>query len=787
MKRRILTIGLALAICLCGYAFIYGEESSKVDTEANTNQKEQNVEVKENAKPELSEEDMVDNTKEALEFNVEEPTAEEFNKDGKAPLLKSPAETRRNEWVTENGDTYYLDENGEKVKGVYAIDGTIYYFDPETGAQIVRTGWIDWSMHRYFSNATGELYHDMIITFGRDWYYMGSDGSAQIGIVKASNGNIYYADETGLIRKETGWIEENGKRYFSNANGELYHDMIITFGSDWYYMGADGAAMTGTFTTKDGRVFEADETGLIERNIGWKIRNGKRYFYSSTGELYRNMIITFGSDWYYMGSDGSAETGIVKASNGNIYYADWTGLIRKETGWIEENGKRYFSNANGELYRNMFITFGSDRYYMGDDGSVQRGIYRTIYDKIYISDSEGLVRQKTGWIEQNGKRYFSSATGEIYHNMFISFGSKRYYMGEDGSVKTGMYKTKDGKIYYSDWTGLVRQKEGWIEQNGKRYFSSATGEIYHNMMISFGRDRYFMGDDGSVKTGIIKIGNRYYYADWNGLIRNEAGWIEENGKRYFSNANGELYHSMFISFGSDLYYMGDDCAVIIGKFVINGIQYISDKNGLILDKSYIDEKTMKGIDVSQFNGHIDWKRVADSGIKFAFIRLGGRYSVSGSIYDDSRFLYNISQAKAYGIKVGVYFFTQAITENEAIEEARYTINKIRSYNLDLPIVIDTESVDGGGRHSAIGVESRTGVIKAFCNEVIKNGFTPMIYASTSWLNSMLNMSKLSNFMVWVAQWAPSVDYKRPYKCWQYTNTGRVNGINGYVDMDIWYN
>ncbi len=63
----------------------------------------------------------------------------------------------------------------------------------------------------------------------------------------------------------------------------------------------------------------------------------------------------------------------------------------------------------------------------------------------------------------------------------------------------------------------------------------------------------------------------------------------------------------------------------------------------------------------------------------------------------------------------------------------------------------------------------------------------MIYASTSWLNSMLNMSKLSNFKVWVAQWAPSVDYKGAYKCWQYTNTGRVNGINGYVDMDIWYN
>lgn len=196
---------------------------------------------------------------------------------------------------------------------------------------------------------------------------------------------------------------------------------------------------------------------------------------------------------------------------------------------------------------------------------------------------------------------------------------------------------------------------------------------------------------------------------------------------------------------------------------------------------------MIGIDVSEMNGYIDWKKVADSGIKFAFIRVGGRFSVSGSIYNDSRFSYNISQAKSYGIKVGVYFFTQAINTNEAIEEARFTINKIRSYILDLPIVIDTESVDGGGRHSSISVESRTEVVKAFCEEIIKNGFAPMIYASTSWLDNKLNMSKLSKFKVWVAQWASSVSYKGSYNCWQYTSTGRVNGINGNVDMDIWYN
>ena len=499
MKRRILTIGLALAICLCGYAFIYGEESSKVDTEANTNQKEQTVEVKENAKPELSEEDMVDNTKEALEFNVEEPTAEEFNKDGKAPLLKSPAETRRNEWVTENGEKYYLDENGEKVKGVYAIDGTIYYFDPETGAQIVRTGWIDWSMHRYFSNATGELYHDMIITFGRDWYYMGSDGSAQIGIVKASNGNIYYADETGLIRKETGWIEENGKRYFSNASGELYHDMIITFGRDWYYMGADGAAMTGSFTTKDGRIFEADETGLIDRNVGWKERDGKRYFYSDTGELYRNRIITFGRDWYYMGDDGAAMTGTFTTKDGRLFEADETGLIKRNVGWKEINGKRYFYNDSSELYRNMMITFGKDRYYMGADGAAMTGMFKASNGNIYYADETGLIGHEAGWIEENGKRYFSNANGEIYRNRFITFGEKKYYMGDDGSVQSGIINV-GGENYYADPNNddLIVTTPGWLEVNGTKYFVSPGGSFYHNRFITFGDVAYYLNTDGTV-------------------------------------------------------------------------------------------------------------------------------------------------------------------------------------------------------------------------------------------------------------------------------------------------
>ena len=578
MKRRILTVAIAMAICLCGYAFIYGEDSTPVDNKANLNQKEQAEEVRENVEPNLSEDGM-EKAKDAEELDEEEPSADELNKEEKAPLLKSPEETRRNEWIIEDGVRYYLDSNGERVKGVYAVGNTIYYFDPETGAQIIRSGWIDWNWNRYFSNASGELYHDMFITFGSKRYYMGEDGAVKTGVYRARDGRTYYADEDGLVKQEAGWIEENGNRYFANANGELYRNMFITFGRDRYYMGEDGSAQTGIFRASNGNLYIADETGLVGQEAGWIEQDGKRYFSNANGELYHDMIITFGRDWYYMGEDGSAQTGSFRTKDGRIFEADETGLIQRNVGWKEKDGKRYFYSNSGELYYNMFITFGRDRYYMGEDGSAQTGIFRASNGNLYIADETGLVGQEAGWIEQDGKRYFSNANGELYHDMIITFGRDWYYMGEDGSAQTGSFRTKDGRIFEADETGLIKRNVGWKEKDGKRYFYSDSGELYRNMIITFGRDRYYMGEDGFAQTGIFRASNgNIYVADETGLIGQEAGWIEENGKRYFSSDRGEIYRNRIISFGEKKYYMGEDGSVQSGIINAGGEYYYADPN-----------------------------------------------------------------------------------------------------------------------------------------------------------------------------------------------------------------
>ena len=190
-----------------------------------------------------------------------------------------------------------------------------------------------------------------------------------------------------------------------------------------------------------------------------------------------------------------------------------------------------------------------------------------------------------------------------------------------------------------------------------------------------------------------------------------------------------------------------------------------------------------GIDVSAWQRNINWAAVKDSGITFAFIKAGGRGTTEGNIYSDAYFETNMTGAVNCGIPVGAYFYTAAVNTNEAIEEATFLINKVKNYGVALPLVIDTE---GDGRHAQISTQARTDVVKAFCQTIANAGYTPMIYASTYWLNNRLFMNQLSGFKVWVAQYYDHVTYNGAYQCWQYSSKGSVQGINGNVDMDRWY-
>ena len=186
----------------------------------------------------------------------------------------------------------------------------------------------------------------------------------------------------------------------------------------------------------------------------------------------------------------------------------------------------------------------------------------------------------------------------------------------------------------------------------------------------------------------------------------------------------------------------------------------------------------KGIDVSKHQGNIDWTKVAADGVEFAFIRVGLRgYGTEGKLVEDEYFEQNIKGALQAGIKVGVYFYSQAITDAELLEEANLVLEKVKPYNVELPIVYDVEKVSGGkGRANDLSVEERTRLTALFCQTIQDAGYKPMIYHNMEMGTLMLDLSQLESYDKWFAY----------YKVWQYTEKGAVDGINEEVDLNIWF-
>ncbi len=192
-----------------------------------------------------------------------------------------------------------------------------------------------------------------------------------------------------------------------------------------------------------------------------------------------------------------------------------------------------------------------------------------------------------------------------------------------------------------------------------------------------------------------------------------------------------------------------------------------------------------GIDVSRWNEAIDWNQMKEQGVGFAIIRAGYRGSVTGSLVEDYYFKQNIEGATRAGIPVGVYFFTQAVNQVEAVEEASMVLKLCEDYQLTYPIFIDTEGAGGEGRADNLDVATRTAVCEAFCETIRNSGYQGGIYASKNWYNNRLDTSRLpDDIVIWLAEYADTPSYDKKYHIWQYSSSGRILGIEGRVDLNL---
>ena len=243
-----------------------------------------------------------------------------------------------------------------------------------------------------------------------------------------------------------------------------------------------------------------------------------------------------------------------------------------------------------------------------------------------------------------------------------------------------------------------------------------------------------------------------------------SGWRTENGKTY--------------------YYAQDTNKKVTGLRSIDGKLYYFDANGVKQDKVTF------GIDVSKYQSGLDWNKIKKSGVSFVIIRIGYRgYGAEGKLVKDPMFEEHFTNARNAGLKVGVYFFTQAVNEAEAQEEAEGCNWALNGRMLDYPIFYDTEASTapgGTGRADGLGVEDRTKCAIAFCERVKELGYKPGVYASTTWYRKRVNYNTLrSRYTIWNAHYGVS---SSPIGCdlWQGTEKARINGYSGELDANISY-
>ena len=336
----------------------------------------------------------------------------------------------------------------------------------------------------------------------------------------------------------------------------------------------------------------------------------------------------------------------------------------------------------------------------------------------------------------------------------------------DASIATVPSSVKDNKITVNGLkVGTVTITVELVESNAVTGVATCTVTVKEhpkNDKVTSLKDennnQLYVLDNGTYRQAVYAD---YYVSGTKFYLQTAPkynGWQNINGKVYYFTADGKY---------------------VTGEQVIQGAKYNFASDGTLVTGS-----GMLGIDVSKHNTITDWNAIKNSGVNFVIIRCGYRGSSVGSLIEDPKFKTYIQGATSAGIKVGIYFFTQAMDEREAVEEASMVLELVKNYKISYPIFLDVES--SGGRADAIDKATRTAVCKAFCQTIQSKGYTAGIYANKSWLETKLDPSALSAYKIWLAQYRSSPTYTGRYDLWQYSSTGRINGITGDVDMDLSY-
>lgn len=473
-------------------------------------------------------------------------------------------------------------------------------------------------------------------------------------------------------------------------------------------------------------------------------------------------------------------------SDGNGYYTisavhSKKYLDAERCGTTKGTNVIQFSYNGGNNQKWKIKSAGNGYYYIVSKSS---GLYLDIEKGIIASGTNILLWEKNGGANQKF-RLEEIGTEDIedgYYQIASSV-DENYVLDVTG-------ESKDNHANIELWTSNNQNNQKYkIKRLENGYYEIVCGNSSKCLTVGnsykengANLEQYEFNNYNSQKWIIKSVGNGYYsiISKCNGLYLDICGGDLSKGTNIITwQSNG-----------------GNNQIFKLIPTILNS-ENNNDGRGDEFKKQHPEIKV--GIDVSYFQGKIDWNAVKKDGIDYAMIRAGFRgYGSNGSLNEDTMFVENVKNARAAGLEVGVYFFSQATNWEEGVREAQYTIELIKKYDITYPVAFDTEasaSPTNEGRADNISVQARTDATKGFCQTIEGAGYNTLIYASPYWLQTKLDLSQLSNYKIWLANYTGATqddplkrppNYKGEYVMWQYTSEGSVDGIGGNVDCDIYY-
>lgn len=517
--------------------------------------------------------------------------------------------------------------------------------------------------------------------------------------------------------------------------------------------------------------------------------------------------------WIYV-KDGVKDTSFTSLVKyyGTWYYVENGELNWSFTGLTDYYGTKYYVE-NGVLnwdYTGLAL-LGSDEWYYAENGAVKNDYTGLTYfcGRWFYVEKSALNWDFTGLTDYYGTKYYveNGVLNWDYTGLAL-FGSDKWYYAENGTVKndyTGLVHFGDRWLYVEksafnrDYTGLTNYYGTWyyVEKSVLNWSYTGLTKYY---------DTWYYVENGVLNwnfSGAVLYGKTLYYVNGGRITWDYNGTADYNGVKYIfvgSIAQNGIYKSKYTDYnlvyadgktgwydyGDNTYYIGSDGRPLCGNQYIDGKRYFFNANGA--------KASLFGADFSKHQGTIDWASVKQSGVEFVILRAAVRgYGSSGNLMTDSQIAANIEGALSQNIDVGIYVFSQAVTTEEAVEEAERALDIIKGYDIKLPIYFDSEysgAPNRTGRADGLTKAERTSLAIAFCETVRNAGYKPGVYASKSFFYNNLGYAAFQSrgYEIWLAHYISSVtDFKYPYNIWQYTSKGSIGGVQSeYADLDIAY-